>query len=395
MNTVSPVNLKFATNFFRGFAWYALFGLGVLVGGCGGGSGDNGASTSPVSITSAPPAACSSAQLQALESKIDTRLSQAESEVDFSFAVERRDGRRYSYNRGGSTLQTVYQSASTSKLVAAVVVMRVVEQGYLSLADKPQGHIAAWPIAAGDALRDMNLAQLLSMTSGLTREPACLNSAASNFEACVRDIATTNDGGSIIPGAQFFYGSAHYQVAGLMAVKARGVSSWSDLFTEFKAHTGLFGSSTFDVPSVNNPVIASGMHLTGEDYLAFLHALKNGAILNAASMSELLADHTASSTIVFSPIRDGISGGPGLGEDWHYGFGLWHECRSTHFNCEPGSRVSSPGNFGSYPFWDRVLGYTGIVIRQGAPGTLKRGIDIERFVRPQVEEWAACGEPKT
>ena len=175
-----------------------------------------------------------------------------------------------------------------------------------------------------------------------------------------------------------------------MAIKARGVSSWSDLFKEFKAQTGLFGSSTFDVPSVNNPLLGSGMHLTGEDYLAFLHALKNGALLSTTSMSELLADHTASTAIAFSPIMDGISGGPGLAEDWHYGFGLWHECRSAHFNCEPGARVSSPGNFGSYPFWDRILGYTGIVVRQGLPGTLKRGIDIERFVRPEVEAWAGC-----
>jgi CubicO group peptidase (beta-lactamase class C family) len=385
------VNLKLPTSCARDFAWYAVFALGVLVGGCGGGggNGDNGASPSPTSTTPAPPAACSVAQLQALEGKIDTRLSQAESEVDFSFAVERSDGRRYSYNRGGSTLQTLYQSASTSKLVAAVVIMRVVEQGYLSLADKPQDHIASWPIAPGDALYDMNLGQLLSMTSGLTSDPPCMNSADSDFEACAIDIATTNDRG-IIPGKQFFYTSAHHQLAGLMAVKARGFSSWSDLFSEFKAQTGLFGSSSFDVPSANNPVLASGMHLTGEDYLAFLNALKIGALLNAASMSQLLADHTASTAIVFSPIMDGISGGPGLGEDWHYGFGLWHECHSAHFNCVPGSRISSPGNFGSYPFWDRVLNYTGIVVRQGVPGTLKRGIDIERFIRPEVEEWAAC-----
>ncbi|MFL6581137.1 MAG: serine hydrolase [Burkholderiales bacterium] len=388
-NAIASVNLKLPTQYFRGLAWYGVFGLSVLVGGCGVGGGDNGEGSAPAPVASAPVAACSAAQLEGLERKLDTRLSQAESEVDFSFAVERKDGRRYSYNRGGSTLQTLYESASTSKLVAAVVVMRVVEQGYLSLADKPQDHIAAWPIAPGDALYNMNLAQLLSMTSGLTSEPPCLNSAASDFEACAIDIANSNDQG-IIPGQQFFYGSAHYQVAGLMAVKARGLPSWSDLFTEFRAQTGLFGSSTFDVPSVNNPVLAAGMHITGEDYMAFLHALKTGALLNAASMSELLADHTASSAIIFSPIRDGISGGPGLGEDWHYGFGLWHECPSAHFNCEPGSRISSPGNFGSYPFWDRILDYIGIVVRRGMPGTLKRGIDIERFVRPEVEEWAAC-----
>ena len=175
-----------------------------------------------------------------------------------------------------------------------------------------------------------------------------------------------------------------------MAVKARGVLSWNDLFTEFKAQTGLFAQSSFDLPSANNPLLAGGMHVTGEDYMAFLRALQDGVILNAASMTDLLADHTASTAMIYSPIVAGINGGPGLGEAWHYGFGLWHECRSKVFNCAPGSRVSSPGHFGFYPFWDRVLGYTGAVVRQGAPGTMTRGIEIERWVRPEVEEWAAC-----
>ena len=136
--------------------------------------------------------------------------------------------------------------------------------------------------------------------------------------------------------------------------------------------------------------MGGGMHVTGADYMDFLTALKGGALLNAASMSQLLTDHTASVRIAFSPIRDGIAGDPGLGEDWHYGFGLWHECRSAVFNCVPATRVSMPGNFGSYPFWDRSKGYTGIVARQGAPGHVTTGIAIERSVRSEVEQWAAC-----
>jgi hypothetical protein len=60
------------------------------------------------------------------------------------------------------------------------------------------------------------------------------------------------------------------------------------------------------------------------------------------------------------------------------------------FNCVAGSRVSSPGALGTYPFWDRSKGYTGIVVRQGAFGTLTNGITIERSVRSLVELWAAC-----
>ena len=118
-----------------------------------------------------------------------------------------------------------------------------------------------------------------------------------------------------------------------MAVRARGVATWQDIFVQFKAQTGLFVTSTFDIPSQSNPRIAGGMHFNGDEYLAFLRALRNGALLNAASMNQLLADYTATVPIVYSPFLSGIGGGPGLGEDWHFGFGLAHECRSPTFNC--------------------------------------------------------------
>jgi CubicO group peptidase (beta-lactamase class C family) len=317
-------------------------------------------------------------------------LSQAASEVDFSFSVERRDGRRFTFNRGGSTLQTSYESKSASKLVTAIIILRLVEQGYLALSERPQARIAAWPIGSGDPLFGMTLAQLLSFTSGLTISPPCLNDGSADFETCVINIASANALNGNTPGQAFFYSEANQQVAGLMAVRARGVASWQALVAEFKAQTGLFPSSTYDSPSLSNPALAGGMHFTGEDYMGFLRALRNGSLLNAASMGELLADRTASIPIAFSPIFSGIGGGAGLGEDWHYGFGLWHECRSAVFNCVPATRVSSPGALGTYPFWDRSKGYTGIVVRAGAFGTLTTGIQIERSMRAMAEAWADC-----
>jgi CubicO group peptidase (beta-lactamase class C family) len=351
--------------------------LGTIAAGCGGGGGNNA-----LAVSCPAPAP--------LEAQMDSVLSQAVSEVDFSFSVERNDGRRYVFNRGGSTLQTSYLSKSASKLVSAVMILRLVEQGYLSLSDRPQDHIAAWPIPGSDPLFDMSLSHLLSFTSGLTTDPPCLDAGNSAFEDCVITIANTNSGNGIAPGQEFFYASSHLQVAGLMAVRARGVADWQAVFAEFKAQTGLFPTSSFDEPSASNPTLAGGMNFTGAEYLNFLEALKGGTLMNAASMGQLLTDHTASVPIAFSPVFSGIGGGAGLGEDWHYGFGLWHECQSPMFNCVAGSRVSSPGALGTYPFWDRSKGYTGIVVRQGAFGTFTNGITIERSVRSLVELWAAC-----
>ena len=351
-----------------------LFMASVVTAGCGGGG------------TGSPPApgpVCSTAQLEA---DMDTLLALTASEVDFSYTLERADGRRYSFSRGVSTLQTSYESASTSKMVTAVMILRLVEQGYLNLTDRPQDHLAAavWPIANTDSLYSIALSDLLSFTSGLTTSPLCIDFGLANFEACVTNIAASNASNGNTPGQQFFYTNTHLQVAGLMAVKARGAASWQDVFAEFKTQTGLFPTATYDLPSASNPRLAGGMHWTGEEYMAFLKALRNGSLLNTTSMNNLLADHTAAVTIVYSPTI------AGLGEDWHYGFGLWHECQSAAYNCTAGSRVSSPGAYGAYPFWDRSNDYFGIVVRQGALGTFPNGIAIERDARPKAEEWAAC-----
>ena len=351
-----------------------------LLAGCT----DSGSEAPPAT----PPVTGPSCSVAQLEGAMDSTLAQTSSDVDFSFSVERQDGRRYTYNRGNSTLLTSYESASTSKMISAVIILRLVEKGYLSLADKPQRYITTWPITNTDPLFNMTLEQLLSFTSGLTDEPPCQNFGGSSFETCVNSIATTNAGNGITPGQQFYYSSTHLQVAGLMAIKARGVAAWQDVFTEFKTQTGLFPTSAYDLPSATNPRLAGGMHWTGEEYMAFLKALKNGSLLNSTSMGQLLADHTASAVMTYSPIA--LAPPNGLGEDWHYGFGLWHECQSATFNCTAGARVSSPGAYGAYPFWDRSKNYFGIVARQGALGTFPNGIAIERSVRPDVEQWLAC-----
>jgi CubicO group peptidase (beta-lactamase class C family) len=314
---------------------------------------------------------------------MNSQFAQLVTDTDFSFGVERDDGHRYVYQRGSSRMQTVYESASTSKLVSAVIILRLVEQGYLKLDDKPQDRIATWPIAPTSPLATMNLANLLSFTSGLTDEPLCVNAGFINFESCVNTIVNVNASNQVVPGSEFYYASTHLQVAGLMAIKARGVASWQDIFNEFKQQTGLFKTASYDLPSSSNPRLAGGMHWTGEEYLDFLSALKKGRLLDAASMTQLLADRTATAKLVYSPAA-------ALGEVWHYGFGYWHECQSSSFNCAPATRISSPGAYGAYPFWDRSKSYVGILARQGELGTFTKGAALERAIRPKVEAWLAC-----
>lgn len=318
------------------------------------------------------------------ENDLHNALANVNTEVDFSFLLERADGRRFIYNRGSSTPEYSYKSASTSKWVTSIVILRLVEQGYLKLLDKPQDFISEWPIEKTNPLSNMTLQQLLSFTSGLTDEPVCMNLRRGDFEHCVNKIATKNSFSQIVPGKQFYYASTHLQVAGLMAVKARGADSWQTLFREFQSQTGLFSTAAYDLPSVTNPRLAGGMHWNAKEYLEFLSALKNGKLLNPAMMELLLADRTENVVMAFSPAK-------ALGEEWHYGLGYWHECRSASFaNCRAGDRISSPGSYGAYPYWDREKNYVGVVARQGELKSFRQGIAIERAVRPYAEAWAIC-----
>lgn len=357
-----------------GFIWLPMLLSACNSGGTDGGSSGGGSGGSAE--------ACNVAQREA---DLTIAMASAPSEVDFSLTLQRGDGRRFTYNRGAVTADTRFESASTSKLVTAIIILRQVEKGYLKLTDRPQDWIPNWPISASDPLYNMNLAQLLSFTSGLTKEPLCLNVGSFNFASCVNNIGSNNAGNGIVPGTQFYYSGTHLQVAGLMAMRARGVSSWSELFEEFQQQTGLFPTSVYDLPSATNPRLAGGMHWTGNEYLDYLNALQAGRLLNASSMQELLKDRTGSGVnIVYSPAIESIN------EDWHYGFGFWHECQSTSYNCTPGTRISSPGTYGAYPFWDRSKNYFGILARQGGLQSYKYGVVTYRAAQSQIDAWAAC-----
>lgn len=314
-----------------------------------------------------------------------TILTNVTTDTDFAFSLERSDGRAFNFSRGSATMTTSYASASTSKLVSAVIILRAVDKGYLTLTTKPQSLISGWPIMNSDSLYNMTLAHLLSFRSGLRQEANCLNVGISNFETCVTNIANANIGNGVTPGAEFYYSGTHMQVAGLMAIKATpSATSWQSLFSTFKSETGLFPTGTYDLPSSSNPRLAGGMHWTGAEYLAFLKKLKAGQLLSNNLMNQLLTDQTAAATIGSSPAVDGLN------EDWHYGFGIWHECASSTFNCALGNRVSSPGTYGAYPFWNRSLNYVGILARQGGLATFPNGIQVAQAVRSQEEAWAAC-----
>ncbi len=222
---------------------------------------------------------------------------------------------------------------------------------------------------------------MLSFTSGLANDPICINLPGFNFETCIGSIVNKNSN-SKTPGEEFYYSSSHLQVAGLMAVNASELSSWLEVFEQFKAKTGLFPNANYDLPSSQNPRLAGGMHWNATEYLGFLEALYKKEILNSELIDQMMSDQISHATIGYSPALNGID------EDWHYGYGTWIECHSNPNNCTQTERISSPGAYGAYPFIDYKNKYYGILAREGTPGTFTKGYELFESVSLKLEEWA-------
>lgn len=321
-----------------------------------------------------------------LEVALSERLRVISTDTDFTLLLQSANGKYFEFNRGHSTADTLYQSASTSKLVTATVIMRLTEQGKLSLREHPQDYIKGWPNSG--TLSHIQLRELLSFISGLENAPLCLNLGNASFEDCaLRTLSFNPDAPT--SGNRFHYSSAHLQIAGLMTVKATGLGSWQAVFDDFRQQTGLFEHSQYDLPSLQNPRLAGGMHWTAREYLAFLDALYHGRIISPSSLSMMTTNQTAGSLTSYSPALKRI------GKDWPYGYGLWIECEPDKQDCSGPQRISSPGAYGAYPFMDFRYGYTGLLARQGKPGTFSKGYELLHNQDAWLQRWAelANAEP--
>jgi CubicO group peptidase (beta-lactamase class C family) len=360
--------------------------LGAGAGGDTAGSGaSSGEGGGPASGAGGEPSVPSA------EDDLTAAIAAAETDVPFTLLLGDEAGTFFEGSMGESTAMTSYESASTSKWVAATVILSLVEDGYLTLDSHPQDFVEWWTSDANDPRSAITLRQLLSFTSGL--QPAagsdelCVSTMAGTLETCVQAIYDAAAATAFTPGTEFVYGSHHLQVAGLMAIGARGVAEWKDVFDEFKAQTGLFATAAFDLPSAAKPRLAGGMHWTGQEYMAFLRSLFNADLLTDETRAELFSDHTpaGSVTMIHSPIE------LALNETWHYDLGNWRECAHEEWqdDCDELGRVSSPGAYGAYPFIDFSAGYYGILARQGALGTFADGLQLYRELDPLVEALAA------
>lgn len=279
---------------------------------------------------------------------------------EITIIIGDRDGNVFSYSKGESSPDSVYDLASASKWFSSATILRLVEADILSLENHPQDFIPWWTTDPNDARSQITLDQLLSFTSGFSVGPtlaSCMGDSRTTLDACGQELYATHF--EFPPGTNFYYTPAHLHIAALMAEYATG-KDYNTLFQEQIAQPLELSSSGFFKPSLENPRAAGGGSSTANDYARFLHALLTEEILSA-SFEIMISDHTPTGTIALtsSPVSR-------YSYEWHYGFGLWRECLAATWQaeCDEHIVVSSPGAFGWYPWIDVNNGYYGVIAVQ-------------------------------
>ena len=257
---------------------------------------------------------------------------------------------------GDFDANTVVSVASASKWVSSAVLMRLVEQGVLSL-DAPLKHYI--PELTGH-WADTTLRQLLSHSSGASWGHAIENPPSMSYGEHVEQliqIPVKNE-----PGVVFAYGGISMQIAGYAAEQASG-KRWSQLFDELVATPSEMEQSVYGHPfwhspgtEIHSPNLAGGLYASGQDYFNFLTTLfpdeTGRGLLAKGTIDQMESDLTSSLVQVV----------PGPRPDWFYGLGLWCEA-PLEGRC---MQVNSAGAFGTFPWVDRETGTYGVLVTLGS-----------------------------
>lgn len=321
------------------------------VASCGGGEG-------AAPPTAPPPATVNWA---AVDRAVDDAFATGTA-PGIAVAIYAPDGRPlHSRVRGDMALDRNIAVASASKMVSGLAILRLVDQGFLSL-DATTGAVLGWAGPQGA----ITLRQLLSFTSGLPTifTPGsgadCTRNPLVTLAQCVDDLGQR--GLSWTPGSRFEYGNTHLHVAARMAEVATG-AGWANIVAvQLRQPLSLPGSvAYYTAPRQStgtiNPLVAGGLRITMDEYGRILGVIynrgsHNGQVLLAASLVEQMGrDPFPTAVTGFSPYAN-------FGLAREYGLTAWLECATPFTGCND---ITSPGAFGFTPWIDRDGGYYAIV----------------------------------
>lgn len=233
--------------------------------------------------------------------------------------------------------------ASLSKTFAAAVIMKLIDEGYLSLSTTTGEIIPSFGFVGG-AKASITVEQLLSMKSGLRgnyihtaggqTQPYEDQSGLTMTQAV--DFMAANTPLDHGPGTYFDYGGTHWQIVARMAEIVTG-QSWVQI-CQSRLWTPM-GMANVDYIGDNNPMIHAGLRVSLNDWMKFARLFPYKGMYNT---TRIISENGISAMLVNRTA--GISGAPA------YGFGFYVGEENMH-----------AGAAGSVVFYNTTLKYVGTV----------------------------------
>jgi len=275
---------------------------------------------------------------------------------------------------------TVVPLISAAKWISAATILRLVDEGLLSLDDPVSKHLDYFEGVTGT----ITIRQLLSHTSGLPSYHPCMFQAEILLDQCVRAIAQSQLAST--PGTKFAYAGAPFSVAGRVAEVVVGEDKlWGDLFFEYFVDPMDMIRTYYG--HTRNPMLSEGYVVSSlQDYGRFLQMILDGGIYNGKQilsetmLEEMFADQTANAEIAFTP----------RGGDTSYGLGIWRDRVD-----DDGKLItaSSPGGAGYTPWINFERNVVGIFMVNTRNEVIwDRWGDIAQLIREGLEQLEGSSE---
>ncbi len=337
-------------------------GLAALCAACGGGGGSD-------AVFVPPP---ETGEFSAIAAKLDSFVSDG-SVPGYAFALFDGDGVLYTRSAGNINALVPVFVASASKLPSAAAILSLVDSGSLDL-DRPVADYISSDIVWPFDKRSITMRMLLSHTSALETQPACLeNGSTTTLKQCAQEIANAPLSGT--PGTAFAYGGGSYQVAGYVATRISG-KSWQDFFNSRIA--GPLNLTAFNYGGGDNPRIGGGAIATVGDEAKIMRMVLAGGtidgrtVLSPAMVNQLLSNQIAGKSVAESPLSSVFYPG--------YTLGYFVSSPSLHRGSR-GPEYSDPGLFGTVPWIDVGSHYGGVILINKDAVT---GLNMWNRVRPLI-----------
>lgn len=249
----------------------------------------------------------------------------------------------------GTWNDTTYQPiASGSKLPSMMLMMKLIDEGYIRQTDTLQKYLPSF-----NSKPIITIHQLMNHTSGLPGQSPFISTNALTLQQAVDSIGLKTPMTKFAPGTAFQYGGVSMQVAGRIAEIATG-KRWDSLFNEKISQPLLLTNSDYiALGATENYRIAGGMGTTMPDFAKMLQLLLNkGEVNNKQYVDSSILEMQKSNQTGNLPLESTPYDNDELRSEFRYGYGVWVEKEENSKTTQYGSQ----GAFGFTPWIDECRG---------------------------------------